>query len=51
MCMGIIKKYGTLHQLKNKQPFILDRNPASDYFNITEFPAASDGIIELTDVK
>ena len=43
MCMGIIKKYGTLHQLKNKQPFILDRNPASDYFNITEFPETFGG--------
>ena len=43
MCMGIIKKYGTLHKLKNKQPFILDRNPASDYFNITEFPETFGG--------
>lgn len=43
MCMGIIKKYGTLHQLKKKQPFLLDRNPQSDYFNITEFPETMGG--------
>tara|TARA_B100001564_G_C20669433_1_gene685403 strand:- start:777 stop:7271 length:6495 start_codon:yes stop_codon:yes gene_type:complete len=41
--MGIIKKYGTLHKLKKKQPFLLDRNPASDYFNITEFPETMGG--------
>ena len=43
MCMGIIKKFGTLHNLKKKQPFLLDRNPASDYFNITEFPETMGG--------
>tara|TARA_Y100000361_G_scaffold69462_1_gene61305 strand:- start:1449 stop:7826 length:6378 start_codon:yes stop_codon:yes gene_type:complete len=41
--MGIIKKFGTLHNLKKKQPFLLDRNPASDYFNITEFPETMGG--------
>ena len=41
--MGIIKKYGTLHKLKKVQPFLFDRNPNSEYFNITEFPETMGG--------